>query len=115
MLTKTKILEIARHKGTLATRNLVEQFGISRQYASGLIAELVAEDKLFKLGSTRKALYMLPEYAKQHQELFPLHYGKIFKNVALEEHKVFEHVERNLSVLKRLPENVKSVFTYAFS
>lgn len=115
MLAKNKILEITKQKGKLFTRNLVKQFGVSRQYASGLIAELVTDHKLFKLGSTRKACYVLPKYAKQHQELFTPHYSKTFKNISLEEHKVLEQIEQNFPALKNLPENIKSVFTFAFS
>jgi len=115
MLTKDKILEIAKKKDTLVTRDLVKSFGVSRQYASGLITELVANHQLLKLGSTRKAFYVLPKYAQQHQEIFPPRYNKIFVNRALEEHKVLEQVEQSLPHLKNLPENVHSIFTYAFS
>ena len=115
ILTKEKILKIALHKGKIMTTDLVNQFKVSRQYAASLATELVAEQSLIKLGSTRKAFYVLPEYAKKHPKLFPVRYQTVFKNSALEEHKILDQLEQNLPVLKSLPENIKSVFTYAFS
>ena len=70
MLTEEKILEIAAQKGKVFTRDLVKQFDVSRQYISSLITELVADEKLIKLGSTRKAFYVSPEYAQKHQEIY---------------------------------------------
>jgi hypothetical protein len=42
-------------------------------------------------------------------------YRKTFKNISLEEHKVLDPVEQTFPPLKNLPENVRSIFTYAFS
>ncbi len=115
MLTKDQILKIAREKGKLYSKNLVEQFKVSRQYTNFLVSALVVEKKLIKLGSTRKAFYVLPEYAQAHQEIFPLRYVKTFKNKELEEHRVLSQIEEIFPALKNLPENVRSIFTYAFS
>ena len=115
MLTKEQILKMAEEKGKLYSADLVEQFNISRQYANLLISALVQEDKLIKLGSTKKAFYVLPEYARAHQEIFPLQYAKTFKNKEIEEHKVLDQIEQAFPILKNLSENVRSIFTYAFS
>lgn len=115
MLTNDQILKIAKEKGKLYSMSLVEQFGVSRQYTNLLISALVNENKLIKLGSTRKAFYVLPEYAKAHQEIFPVRYTKSFKNEELEEHKVLNQIEQTFPALKNLPENVRSIFTFAFS
>ncbi|MEO8637853.1 MAG: DUF4325 domain-containing protein [Candidatus Taylorbacteria bacterium] len=115
MLTKAKILEIARKKGKIFTRDIAKEFEVSRQYASILCTELVTERKLIKIGSTRNALYVLPEYAKNHKEILPARFKKTFTNVSLEEHTVLEEIEHAFVLLKKLPENVRSIFTYAFS
>ncbi|MCR4260935.1 MAG: DUF4325 domain-containing protein [Candidatus Colwellbacteria bacterium] len=115
MLTKDQILKIAQKKGELHSRDLVEQFKVSRQYANLLISALIGEHKLIKFGSTRKAFYVLPEYAQKHQEIFPLRYAKAFKNEGLEEHKVLAQIEETFPTFKNLPENVQSIFTFAFS
>jgi anti-sigma regulatory factor (Ser/Thr protein kinase) len=114
MLTKDTILEITKKKNILLTRDLVEVFSVSRQYASAMIAELVTEGRLLKLGSTRKAFYVLPVYAQNNKGIFPVRYNKTFKNIYLEEHKVLEQVMRTFAPLKNLPETVRSIFTYAF-
>jgi anti-sigma regulatory factor (Ser/Thr protein kinase) len=82
---------------------------------NSIIGLLVSENKLIKIGSTRKAFYVLPEYAQKHQEIFPISFIKLFKNVSLEEHKVLDEVEKRSPLLAKLPENVQSIFTYAFS
>ena len=99
MLTKEKILERALHKGKIFTRDLAKQFNVSRQYANSLVAELVADHKLIKIGSTRKAFYVLPEYAEKHQEVSPVRYQTAFKNSALEEHKVLDQIEQTFPLL----------------
>lgn len=115
MITKEKILEIAKQKGKIGTTDLSKRFSVSRQYLNRLIKELVETGKLIKLGATRYAFYVLPEYAQKHKEIFPLRYRKTFKNISLEEHKVLDQVEQTFPLLKNLPENVRSIFTYAFS
>lgn len=115
MTPQEKILSLAGKNGTLHTSELATEFPFSRQYVNRLIRELVKSGSLVKFGSTRSAIYMLPAYADKHKELYFPHYSKIFKNSALEEHKVLDQVEHAFPVLKNLSENVKSIFTYAFS
>lgn len=115
MITKEIILKLAEKKGKLYSKDLVQQFDVSRQYVNHLITTLVLEHKLIKIGSTRKAFYIHPEYAKIHQELLPIKYIKSFRNSGIEEHIILDHVERAFPNLKDLPENVQSIFTYAFS
>lgn len=115
MLTKEKVLKITKAKGKVATRDIATSFSVSRQYANSIISALVSENKLIKIGSTKKAFYVLPEYAQKHQEIFPVQYSKSFKNISLEEHKVLDEIEKKSPLLLKLPENVRSIFTYAFS
>lgn len=115
MLTNDQVLKLAKEKGKLYSKDLVGQFKVSRQYANLFISALLTEGRLVKFGSTRKAFYVLPEYAKAHQEIFPIRFTKTFKNEGLEEHVVLNQIEQKFLQLKNLPENVKSIFTYAFS
>lgn len=115
MLTEENILEIAKTKGKVVSKDITASFGVSRQYVNSIIGLLVSKNKLIKIGSTRKAFYVLPEYAQKHQEIFPVRFIKSFKNISLEEHKVLDEVERKSPLLAKLPENVRSIFTYAFS
>lgn len=115
MLTKDQILKIAKEKGCLYATYLVKQFKVSRQYVNLLISALIAENTLIKIGSTRKAFYVLPAYARAHREILPIRYTKSFKNEKLEEHVVLDQIEQTFPAFKNLPENVRSIFTYAFS
>lgn len=115
MLTKDKILQATKQKGQIRTADLAQSFDVSRQYASQLIRELVDTEKLIKIGSTRSAFYVLPEYLDAHPELLPSRFIKTYRNEGLEEHTVLEEVEKNFTVLQKVKEPVRDIFTYAFS
>jgi hypothetical protein len=115
ILNKEKIIEIAKNKGKIRTADIAGRFSVSRQYASGLISILVFEGKLLKVGSTRKAFYVVPEYASKHADIFPTKISKILINEFLEEHKVLDDIENNFPLVLKLKENVRSIFTFAFS
>ncbi|MFA5871574.1 MAG: DUF4325 domain-containing protein [Parcubacteria group bacterium] len=116
MDTRKKILELAKKRGrSIKTVDIAKLLGVSRQYASSIISELVSDGKLTKIGSTRNAQYTLPEYASQHLEIFPAKFVKTFPNDNLEEHKVLDEIEARFPVVLKLGENVRSIFIYAFS
>ncbi|MFH1657212.1 MAG: DUF4325 domain-containing protein [bacterium] len=115
MLTTQKILELAEKKGAIKSSDFVDDFGISRQYASKLISKLVAEKRLIKIGSTRSAIYTTKEYLQKNPKLVPASYSRTLINKNLEEHKIFDDIEYNFTLLAKLPENIRSIFEYAFS
>ncbi len=115
MITPENIVALAKQKGRITSTELSDSFGVSRQYIHVLLQELVANGQLMKFGATRYAFYVLPEYARAHPEILPLRYAKSFANKQLEEHKVLDQIEHAFPTLENLPENVRSIFTYAFS
>jgi hypothetical protein len=115
MITTEKIFELAGQNGKVFASELSVQFAVSRQYLNRLINELVIAGKLVKIGGTRYAYYVLPEYAKQHPEILPQQYIRTFKNASIEEHIILDRIEQEYPPVKKLPENIRSVFTYAFS
>ena len=115
MITKEKIVEIAKQKEKITTSALSHNFSVSRQYVNRLLQDLVDTKELLKIGSTRYAFYVLPEYAKAHPEIFPLRYKKSFANKHLEEHQILAQIEATFPKLAQLPENIRSIFAYAFS
>lgn len=115
MISKEKILEIVKKKGVIKSRDVVGIFHVSRQYASRLLSGLVSEKKLIKLGSTRSVVYATPEYVYDHPEITPNVYSKHLINKKLEEHIILNDVEKQFIPFDSLPENIKSIFTYAFS
>lgn len=114
-LQEQKIANLLESRKRIKTQDVVRLFGVSRQYAKVLINNLITSGKLIKIGSTRSAFYVSPQYASQHIGLFPTRIRKTVKNINLEEHKVLDQIEDHLPLILKLPENVKSIFTYAFS
>ncbi|MFA6404514.1 MAG: DUF4325 domain-containing protein [Candidatus Paceibacterota bacterium] len=115
MITKQKILETARIKGKIFSKDFTEDFNVSRQYISVLISRLVKSKELLRIGSTKNAFYILPEYAENHPEILPTKYSKSFKNNNLEEHDVLIEVEEKFPQISGLKEHVRNIFTFAFS
>lgn len=115
MALKDQILELAKKNKRLKAAEVAGKFEVSRQYASLMLSELVSGGNLLKIGSTRNAEYVLPEYALQHLEIFPVKIVKKFQNRSLEEHKVLDEIEAQFPPILKLSENVRSIFTYAFS
>lgn len=112
---KEKILKLAQKNGEITTANLLKHFPVSRQYLNHLIKELVDSGELVKFGKTQAAFYVLPKNAKAYKPKVLLRYVKSFKNEGLEEHVILDDIERTLPAIGKLPENVRSIFTYAFS
>jgi anti-sigma regulatory factor (Ser/Thr protein kinase) len=110
-----KILKLLEIKKQIKTQDLVSLLKVSRQYAKVLINNLITSGKLMKIGSTRSAFYVSPQYAAEHLEMLPTRIRKSVRNVNLEEHKILDDVEDRLPLVLKLRENVRSILTYAFS
>jgi hypothetical protein len=115
MANRDKILELIETRGKITSREIVEIIGVSRQYVNLVVSELVSEGKISKIGGTRYAFYVSKKFIAEHPEAFPIIFKKKYLNQALEEHKVFFEIEDRLPKFKDLPENIRSIFTFAFS
>lgn len=115
MNNREKILQIIIESGKVTSSELVSQIGVSRQYINTVLSFLIAEKQVIKLGGTRKAFYVSAQYAKDNQDIFPTIFRKKYINKKLEEHKVLAEIEDIFPALAHLPENIKSIFTFAFS
>lgn len=115
MKNSDKILELIEKQGRVTSREIMEPIGVSRQYINLVISELIVEGKVFKIGGTRGAFYVSKKFLDEHPEIVPTIFRKKYLNKLLEEHKVFLEIEDSLPQFKELPENVKSIFTFAFS
>ena len=115
MLTKEKILDSARRKGQIRTSDFTSYFNVSRQYVSMLIAQLIEAKQLIRIGSTRNAFYVLPEYATNHPQVLPRRFFKRLKNSNLEEHKILAEIEEKFPQISGLKEHIRNIFTFAFS
>ncbi len=109
------ILALLNQKKQIKTQDVAGLLGVSRQYANVLVNNLILSRKLIRIGSTRNAFYVSPQYVAAHLDLLPTKIQKNLQNVNLEEHKVLDEVEDRLPLLSSLPENIRSIFEYSFS
>ncbi|MFA4845737.1 MAG: DUF4325 domain-containing protein [Patescibacteria group bacterium] len=115
MNKRQKILSTIMKSGRVTSAKIAERFGVSRQYATMVIADLVAKGDLVKVGKTRSAFYVSRPYMAAHPDVVPREFRKRYRNRALEEHVVLREAEDALPTFRELTENVRSIFTYAFS
>lgn len=107
------ILKVANEQETFTTADVVRRLksAVSRQYVTRIINDLLSEGKLVKSGATKRASYALPENAASLGNTIK----KRLRNFDLKEHEVLDGLEHPSLVLYKLPENIKSIFTYAFT
>ena len=115
MTNKDKILELIKQKGRVTSSEITGSVGVSRQYVNMVISALIAEKQVIKLGSTRNAFYVSSDYAQKHPDVLPTIFKKKYINVSLEEHQVLMELEKKFPLISNIPENIKSIFTFAFS
>jgi len=115
MTNKDKILDIIDKKGKVTSSEITDSLGVSRQYVNLVVSELIANKEVIKIGSTRNAFYISKKYLSNHQDILPTVLKKTYKNQKLEEHKVLMEIEEKFPRIGELSENIKSIFTFAFS
>jgi len=115
MKNKEKILAIIKQKGKITSSEITDSIGVSRQYVNMVISDLIAEKQVIKLGGTRNAFYVSTDYVQIHPNILPTVFKKKYKNISLEEHQVLMELEEKFPLISNVPENIKSIFTFAFS
>lgn len=115
MTNRDKILELIKEKGRLTSSEITGSIGVSRQYVHMVISGLIAEKQVIKLGGTRNAFYISLEYVQKHPDVLPTTFKKKYRNISLEEHQVLMELEEKFPHISNVPENIKSIFTFAFS
>ncbi len=115
MIDKNTILQTIKDNDQVKSADLVSKFNVSRQYISKLLSKLLSEKRIIKVGSTRKSIYTTEEFLSNNPKTSSTIYNRTFKNTDLEEHKVLEDIKLSISLFSKLPENIKSIFEYAFS
>jgi len=115
MKNRDKILDIINKKGRVTSLEITSVLNISRQYVNMVISELIIDKQVFKLGGTRNAFYVSKKYIFEHPEIIPNTIKKTYKNQSLEEHKVLIELEEKFPHIIKLTDNIRSIFTFAFS
>ena len=111
MTTKDIALKIIAKEQEISTRQLVEKTNVSRQQANNVINQLVKEGRLIRVGKPPRIAYLAPG----HHKLAQAGFTRTFRNQGLKEHEILEEVKKELGSISQLPENIKSIFDYAFS
>ena len=83
----------------------------TRAYVLRFINQLIAEKQIVKSGSTRSATYAGIEY----MEKLGTQAQQRYANNNLKEDNILLELEARAAFLRNLPENVQSIFEYAFS
>lgn len=109
---RSKIKEFLVIQKRASSTKIARHFGFSRQYASQVLRIMANIGEVVKFGSTRAALYSLPEFV---DEIGPLAGKRRFKNKSIKEHEVFDDLVSAFPVFRTVPENVRSIAHYAFS
>src|SRR3989338_1231738 len=115
MTNKEKILQLINKEGRITSSEITKAVSVSRQYVNLVISDLIAEKQVIKLGGTRNAFYVSKEYISKNPEIIPSVLKKKYKNELLEEHKILLEIEEKVPRIAQLPENIKSIFIFAFS
>lgn len=115
MKNKEKILYIIRKEGKITSTEITSRLKVSRQYVAMVLSDLISKNEVVRIGNTKYAFYVSSMYAKEHPEVLPSFFKKTYKNIKLEEHKVLLEIEERFHQILSLSENVRSIFTFAFS
>ncbi len=107
----TKILAFLDKKQSITAPQLAEYLHLSRQRAFQLLAKLVHQGKVIQMGERRGRRYGLPNASSEVKDRLEL----VLENKNLKEHEVLMDIRDRFIPLKLAPENVKSIFDYAFS
>jgi hypothetical protein len=114
-MTPETVLKVAEKRGQVKTEDVARHFDVSRQFAHRILSLLVRQQALIKIGRTRGVHYVTADFARTHPETVPNRVEFRLQNEGLEEHVVLDRVEQALRGFDALPENVQSIFRYAFS
>lgn len=111
---KSSIYEAAKllsaSKETFRVGDVIKAVGrpVSRQYVHPILKDMEAQGLLVSGGRGRAALYAAP----QNSDLVNQTFNRNFINKGLEEHILFEYLKRRVPFLKKLRENVFSIYDY---
>lgn len=112
MTIQDDILKFAERQKTFKAADVLAGLDrqVSRPYVSKALTTLVRQGRLVREGTRRGTTYALP----QHREHLGQRIRRTYEIKGLEEHRVLSELESVAPFMRELPENVKSIFDYAF-
>jgi anti-sigma regulatory factor (Ser/Thr protein kinase) len=114
-ISQELILDLFKKKVEITTKDITSRFEVSRPYASAFINGLVKNGELLKIGKGLRTFYILPRDLDKISARSSSSIKLLLMNKGLDEMEVFSDIEESYPVLSKLKENVKNIFTYAFS
>ena len=108
---KSQIKKLAFERKVIKSGDFSQSNNLSRQYVSRILKEMVTTGELIKGGSTRKAIYSLPENSIYINPNLSLK----LNNKNLEEDRILDKVRLSLSGYNSISQEVKKCFDYSFS
>lgn len=115
MRTKDWILRKVRQRGSTTTPEVVEQMGISRQTAAQHFRELIAQNKLVKVHSTRKARYFSPRRGSRKFGFQEKLFSSRYSIRGLSEDRVFQEAVLRMGLARLLSPSAYRIVGYAFT
>ena len=115
MEIREKILKFSIKNKKFTTKNMVEEFGISRQHIHRHLKKIVEHGEIIKIGHTSHSFYIHKDNIKKIKDFADEKYEHVYESKNLEEHHVLTKIEKNFPFIHFLPENIKSIFDFAFS
>ncbi len=113
MKVKEFILTKIRQRGQIKSFDVIKEFGITRQTAAQHFRELIAAKQITRLGTTLGARYIAYQDQGKASRQDAVHLVK--KLAGLNEDRVFDQIDFQLQLKKRLSHQAHKICTYAFS
>ena len=106
-----KIVRFLAREGSSTAPKIAEHLGVTRQRAFVVLSGLVRDGQVVRVGKRRGTQYLLPQGTLAVRARLDLR----LKNDGLKEHEVLTDIRDRFIPLKLAPENMRSIFDYAFS
>lgn len=113
MKVKEFILAQIKQKGQIKSSDVIKEFGITRQTAAQHFRELAAKKQVARLGTTLGARYVAYHDQEKTSRKNDVHVTK--KLAGLSEDQVFDQIDFQLQLKKRLSPQAYKICVYAFS
>ena len=111
---RERVLEILSKEGRIDTAQVAVLLSVSRQRAHQVLHVLVEEGVLGKIGRTRGVFYVSPGAEIEYPEHAEHHYALTFARSGASEDKILQKIEENFLALRKLHENIRRIFRFAF-
>ncbi|HBU06595.1 MAG TPA: histidine kinase [Candidatus Magasanikbacteria bacterium] len=115
MNIKTLILEELSKKNSIKTSDIIKKTGFSRAYINRFLQELRDEGKIFLIGKTNSAKYVLAKsenFLEAKKQI--LIFEETFINQNLSEDIILKKIKQTTGIFYSVPNNIENILDYSF-